>query len=146
MINTNSISAASEEFQEDKLKTVLKELAENDDSVYELCDFSSYPENMTRDDRLVYQIILSCHDDSKLKADMMPRLQQEISDPANQDNYMIDDAVSIIDVKANFTTYRASLKRFRCSAEQFFSLIRLRNKKLENVDSESEEGDDQEKT
>ena len=57
---------------------------------------------------------------------------------------MIDDAVSVLDVKANITTYIGSLKRFRCSAEQFFSLIRLRNKKLENVDSESEGEDKQE--
>lgn len=52
--NTNSISAASEHSQEDKFKTVLKELAENDDSVYELYDFSTYPENMNREDRMVY--------------------------------------------------------------------------------------------
>jgi hypothetical protein len=94
---------------------------------------------MTIEDRLVYQVVLLFHPEKQVIAEYMPRLEQEIADPDNDDNYMIDDAVSILDIKAKFTQYRASLRRFRCSAGQFFSLLRLRNAKLENVNEDEEE-------
>ena len=51
---------------------------------------------------------------------------------------MLDENISVNEIKAHFTSYTESLKRFRVSAEQFFQLLHERNLKLENF----EEGED----
>ena len=56
---------------------------------------------------------------------------------------MIDDRISSLELKANLRRYIKSLKRFRISVEQMFSLLHIRNKKLEDVledDDEDESG------
>ena len=63
MIDTSgneSVSEISVKDHSNKLDEELKELAGLDDSVYNLFDFSVYPEwKMTKENRLVYQIVLS---------------------------------------------------------------------------------------
>ena len=69
----------------------------------------------------------------------MLRLKEEIEDPANEDKFMMDDIVSALEIKHSFTTYRASLRRFQVSTEEFFELLQKRNGKLEQVDSDDSE-------
>jgi len=92
---------------------------------------------MSRNDRLVYQIVLSLHPSKDLIKEQMPRVQAEIED--NEDDFMVDGTISPLEIKANYTKYKGSLSRFRISAEQFFSLLRERNSKLEECYGEDEE-------
>lgn len=63
MINTcNDGSASSQSKHEMRSQEKdLQELAENDDTVYKVYDFRAYPLDMSQQDRLVYQILLSQH-------------------------------------------------------------------------------------
>ena len=60
---------------------------------------------------------------------------------------MMDDIVTAHEIKYKFITYRASLRRFQVSTEEFFELLQKRNKKLEQVisdDSEEEKKEEEE--
>lgn len=68
---------------------------------------------------------------------MMPRLIEEIE--RNEDDFTVDGRISSLEIKANFTWYTKSMSRFRVSAEQLFSLLYLRNDKLEEINDDDEE-------
>ena len=64
----------------------------------------------------------------------MARLQAEIEDPQNEDKFMVDETVTFSEIKANFMLYKDCMLRFHVQAEEFFSLLEIRNRRLDNIE------------
>lgn len=62
-------------------------------------------------------MVLSVHPDRAVRDTHMPRLRAEIEDPVNDDNFMVDDTISSLEIKAKFECYMPSLMRFKVPPE-----------------------------